>query len=125
MAYGEKGRGSYHLDEGRVAYLITFFDLPWSEEQARRRELQEEMLNELAEVSSKNNAAGRKSLVKTITLGSYPGRENRGELPGGLVVWERHYLVGVRLYLVKAGGEVGSFQERDAEKFHNSFQVME
>jgi hypothetical protein len=121
----EKGKRSYLFtaDEGRVVYSITYFDLPLSSEHAKRPGFQDETLNELARVLAKKNVGNKEAEVQPIQLGDNPGREIRGELPDGLVIWARDYLVSNRLYVIKVGGEKGAFNETNAETFLNSFRL--
>lgn len=127
LEYEQQGRGAYRLlvDDGRIAYSVTYSDISFSEEQAKSEDLQIEALDEVARVLAQKHVGGRNAKVLAIQLDKYPGREIRGELIEGIRFWARDYLVGGRLYLVDVMAESSIFNEKDAVRFQKSFQLIE
>lgn len=108
------------LDEGSVSYVVSYNDFP--------REVLELPPEILLDSFRSGFIADRNVRLldeKEITLGNYPGREFKLEIPGKASVTHRVYLVKERLYQLVTEVPLDREQDLsdDTEKFLDSFQL--
>jgi hypothetical protein len=101
--------------------MISHFDLPLSEEVARRPDAPGRILQEVADTAANEHVGGERPVLQPIEYGIYPGLEIRMKASEGYF-WLRKYLVGIHMYGVDVISE--DPEPPDAEHFHNSFRLI-
>jgi hypothetical protein len=115
---------TYALDMGELSYMVAYSDYPSN--LVRYADV-DEMLDG-ARDGAVDNVDGTLVGERKIRLQGYPGRELwiEATMAGkqGLAQ-ARIYMVGSRLYQIIAGGLKDSFPAGDAERFLNSFLLVQ
>lgn len=113
---------AYTLDTAGIAYSVQYCDYPISVLAAGADVIVEGAVEGMVE-------GGKYTLVNksTISLGEFPGREVKLHMSSGdLLIWNRVYLAGARMYQVMA--VVSKADETksapDVSRFLDSFKIL-
>lgn len=115
---GQTSSPLYELTKGAFKYVITYMDYPFSVEGNER-----DKLLDMGAEAGITNVGGKVVSNTPISLGSYPGREVKGEMQG-VLYRSRVYLVGQRLYLLIVWMPSNKTNPENAAKFLESFKLV-
>jgi hypothetical protein len=113
-------RYQWLLDQGEVAWIVTYGDYP----EADVKRLGAETMYDNGAKGSVDGVKGKLQKQGPIQHSGVRGRELFVAVPeGNMVMRQRLFLVGTRLYQNVYVGPAGSEQNGDVDVFFNSFQI--
>jgi len=110
---------AYQLASGEFGYMITYRDYPNTPEEVQARD----KLLQMAAEKAVTVAGGKVFSSEAISLGDYPGREVKAEIPGS-ILQTRSYFVKPRLYILMIFMPPDKTASENVSKFFDSFKVL-
>jgi hypothetical protein len=109
----------YRLASGEFGYMITYRDYPNTPEEVQARD----KLLQIAAEKAVTVAGGKIFSSKAISLGDYPGREVKANIPGS-ILQTMSYFAKPRLYILMVFMPPDKTGSEKVTKFFQSFEVL-
>ena len=115
---------NFMIEEKDGAYMASFAELPIAANEPDA--MTQQRLDGSRDGALRNTNAKLKKESKITLAGKYPGREIEADLPGGKgIVRARVWIVNQRLYMVQVIGTAAWASSNDANKFLDSFTLIQ